>query len=469
MNIKITKNDVIWSYLGKFFQIAAGIFVLPLILRNLSTEEVAIWYIFLAIMSFVNLMDFGLAPNITRHCSYIFSGAKGLKKEGVDINRGNSINYVLFFKFIASVKWIYRGISLIAFVTLNTVGTYYIYNVIEEASIWEILPAWIIFGTAVSFNLYYYYYTPLLTGRGKLMESNKSMVFSKSAYIIISYVLILNGSGLLGIAVAYLLGGVVNRLVSKFYFYDNEINLNKNKLNTKFDLNIIKILWYNSKKMGMISVSYFMMTTASTLIIGMYLKLEEVAMYGLTMQIMNLLIAISTIIFSILTPKLNMLAIQKHKEEFLLYSGFVIVFSLLLYVIGAVCIIVFGRNIIHIINADINLLSTDLLILIMIQSVFSINYSIVNQLISTHNSVPYMKSSIFTGIAIVSSNFLILRFSQIGLIGIIISPILVQSIYNYWKWPLFFAKKFNIPYFSLLKKGVHFSVIKTKELITNRR
>ena len=74
-NIKISKKDLIWSYITQFFQMASGLITLPLILKMLSEEVIGLNYLMLTISSLIALFDFGFAPQFGRNITYLFSGA----------------------------------------------------------------------------------------------------------------------------------------------------------------------------------------------------------------------------------------------------------------------------------------------------------------------------------------------------------------------------------------------------------
>lgn len=96
MEIKIGKRDVLWSYFSQFFNIASGFITLPLVLRMLTTEEIALNYLMMTVSSLVALMDFGFTPQIGRLVSYIFSGAQSLKREGINECANGPINLFPF-------------------------------------------------------------------------------------------------------------------------------------------------------------------------------------------------------------------------------------------------------------------------------------------------------------------------------------------------------------------------------------
>ena len=84
MEIHITKKDVLWGYIAQFFNIGAGILLLPVILKLLPADILGVWYIFLTISSLVQMIDFGFQPTFTRNVAYVFSGAVKLQAKGLD-------------------------------------------------------------------------------------------------------------------------------------------------------------------------------------------------------------------------------------------------------------------------------------------------------------------------------------------------------------------------------------------------
>lgn len=74
-DIKITKKDVMWGYIGQFFQIGSGIITLPLVLRLLTPDEVGMNYLMLTISTMVALLDFGFSGQFGLNFTFVNSGA----------------------------------------------------------------------------------------------------------------------------------------------------------------------------------------------------------------------------------------------------------------------------------------------------------------------------------------------------------------------------------------------------------
>ena len=159
MEIKITKKDVIWSYIANFFKIGSGFLVLPLVLHMLSTEEIAMNYIMLTIGSMIALLDFGFAPQLSRNLTYVFSGVDRICKEGINTSKTNEINYHLLKSVLQAAKRIYRSISFLALFILLTGGTCYIYNFTKGfTNVDNSLEIWIFYSISVYFNIYFLYF-----------------------------------------------------------------------------------------------------------------------------------------------------------------------------------------------------------------------------------------------------------------------------------------------------------------------
>lgn len=455
MNINITKKDIIWSYASQFLQFGSGMILLPLILRRLSSQEIAIWYIFHAATAFANLLDFGFQPTIMRNVSYVFSGAKTLIAKGVSNEEHvDDVDYSLLKSLIKTCKKIYRFTSFSILLLFGTFGSYYIYKISTgKIPLRYVLTAWGLYTVSVALNFYFYYYTPLLLGRGKIKESHKTIVVSKLLFVTISFVLILLGYGLVGIAIGNIFGSLINRLFSYLYFYDKKL---KDKLKSvKSELiNLFPIIWHNSYRMGLVTVGGFLVVRSNTFLVTYFLGLEKASQYGISLQLINMIMTISIIMFKTFIPKLNSLSFTDHKKEFLdLYSKTASL-AIILYICGFVCMIILGNPVLNLIGSSVKLLSNRTLIVIFIMMLLEMNHSVAAGAITTRNEVPFVKASLFSGLSITILSFITLKYVYPVIVSVILIQMFVQLAYQNWKWPILLAKYYNINYFKLLINGV---------------
>lgn len=460
--MKITNKDIIWSYLSQIFQIGASIFILPILLKKLSSDEVGIWYIFMSFSAMINLLDFGLSPTFSRNISYIFSGAKNLSAEGIELEISKEVDYFLLKNTINSVKKIYMYISLTIMIIFGTGGSLYIKTLIQGNKNLDfniIMFAWYIYIFSLAFNFYYYYFTPMLLGRGLIKESHKTIVFTKIGYLCIAYFLIQFNYGLLGIAIANLVSSFINRISSYKYFYDEKIkkNMEKIKSDKKEEKRITKIILKNSSKLGTVSIGAFLINKSSILIVSKYVDLKTIANYGITLQVISLLATVSSVLFNTYLPIINYLRIQKKKIKIKEIFSKAIFINYIIYLIGSLFLFSFGNKILEILKSNTLLLDNKYLILLLIIYFLEMNHSIAATLITTKNTVPFLKPALISGVIIVILMLLSLNFTNLGLYGVILSQGLVQLAYNNWKWPMEVSKDLSINYLEILKSG--FSLI----------
>lgn len=472
MLIKINKEDIIWSYTSQIFQFGSGIFILPMILKKLPTEEVGIWYVFLSVTALVNLLDFGFQPTITRNVSYVFSGVKKLIKNGISSEEifDKTVDFLLLKSLIKTIKKIYRIISCFAFIILITAGTIYINSIIKNISNKnEIMIAWTIYILASCVSLYFYYYTPLLLGRGLIKELHKTIVISRSFYMIFSITALGFGYGLIAVAGANLISSFISSCIAFMYFYDKDIKNNFTNIKNKKTQDLSSILWSNSFKIGLVSLGTFLILRVNTLLVAKFLDLKIVASYGLTLQIFTMLVQCSMILFNTYMPLFNNFRIKNQIEELKQKYSETYIVLLITFLIGMIIIIFSGNSILNYIGSKTLLLDKSYLLFMGIILLLELNHSIAASLITTKNEVPFVKPALISGIAIGIISFLLLKYTKLGIFGILLSQFIVQLSYNNWKWPIEILKDLKTNYIEILKMGIDNVVLKVTRGAKNDR
>lgn len=251
MEINTTKKDIIWSYISQFFVMGSGLIVLPVILKLLSPEEVGFNYILLSISTIINLFDMGFSGQFARNITYVLSGAQKLEKEGITDSFSENINEQLLATTLYTAKRIYLYISLIAFVPLITLGTFYVWHITDGfTNIDNVLIIWVIFCISCLFNLYYIYLSTFMQGRGLIKDTKQAQVYSRISYIIIAFSLLFSGLGLVSITIANLIAPFVLRYYLKGKFYDEYFSYIRDnyKVSKEQFLDIFRTILHSAKK-----------------------------------------------------------------------------------------------------------------------------------------------------------------------------------------------------------------------------
>jgi O-antigen/teichoic acid export membrane protein len=466
MEIRVSKRDVIWGYFAQFFSIASGLIVLPVILRMLSSEEIGLNYLMLNVSSMVALFDFGFAPQFGRNITYVFSGANTLKREGVEIVSGEKkINYRLLATMIHTAKSVYRILGAVVLIFMLSAGTLYIYRVTDGfSSVENTLLIWIIYSVSTFFNVYYSYYTSLLIGKGLIMESKKATVYSRIIYIVLVFVLLFFGAGLLGVVVANLIAPFVNRYLSYYYFFTKELKekIGNLTITPNEKKKLFLIIWHNAKKLGLVFIGGYAITKLSMFLAGLYLSLSEIASYGLMIQLLGLIMMLSSNFFMAYQPKLSNLRIENDRDKLLKDFSFTMNIYYTVFIFCTVCAIAAVPWCLSFINSNAVLPSVYIMIIYSIVILLEGNHSHFATFIVTGNKVPFVKPSLIAGGVIALGSLISLKYTSFGILGLVLIQGLCQLAYANWKWPSVVCKEFRISFFEFVSLGFHETINKLK-------
>lgn len=455
MEIKVTKNDIFWSYAAQLLNIGAGVFILPIILKKLSSAELGIWYIFLVIASLMALLDFGFLPTIQRNISYVFSGVEELLEQGISEKKSSGINYKLLKDIIETSKTIYRRISIIILILLSTLGSIYINSLIKELDNSKyIMIAWYLYIFSLIINFYYYYFNALLRGKGMIADANKITIFSRLAFVLFSFLGLYFNLGLIGISLGNLASVIIIRILSSKKFFTKELKEELKNIDSKINKKLFKIIFHNANKLGMVSLGAFLILKGNTLIASKYLSLDIVAQYGLSLQLFTILTSIATTLLTVFVPKIVHNRIKGNEEEIREIYSMCFVLNIFIFISGIISIVYVAPYFISILGSNTKLLNSNQMLFIGGYLLLEMIHSNAATFITTSNRIPFVSSSILSGIAMVLISLFLINFTDLGLWSLLISQAIVQLMYNNWKWPLEVNKELKINFFELWEIGI---------------
>lgn len=473
--MRIKRKDIIWSYAAQFFNIASGILILPFILNKLSPEEIGFNYVLLTLSYIVTILDFGFSSQFSINITYVFNGVSRLQKDGISNSVSLSgINYKLLKTLIYTARYLYSRLSICIVILLLVFGSLYIYKLTNNFTLipnmWLI---WFIYIVSIYFNIYFLYYNSLLLGRGFIKEYQKAIILTKCLYIGISILLLLSGWGLLSIVIANMISPFVNRYIcyKSFYTIDVSNAMNLYQISLNEIKSTFKILWYNTQKTGLVYLSCFAVSQAGMFFSGIYLSLEEIASYGLMVQLVGVVSLLSSTMISIQKPYFSSCRVKNESQELIKNFSMYLVIFYILFLLGSVLLIVFIPSSLHLIKSNVTLPSIWLVVLYIVIRLLETNHSNFASIIMSNNNVPFVKAALISGCGIILGLIVVLNYTKWRIWGIVIVPGIVQGCYQNWKWPKDVCQEFNISYLNLLRLGVKESwkrIVGLKEIKLNK-
>lgn len=444
----VGKKDFIWTLLATFFKIGAGVLLFPFVLRMLPAETVGIWTIFTVIAQLTFIFDFGFNTSFARNVSYVFSGVGSLKKEGyesVDSSCVDSVNYTLLGGTIKAMRYFYSRMSILFFVLLGIFGTLYIYVLMQnyEGNVVEVYVAWGILVLINCYNLYTLYYEALLNGRGLIKRVHQIILIGNIVYISFAIFLILLGGGLVAIVSSQAISVLLVRFLSKRVFYSEEIVVGLSGADVVDYKDILAAITPNAVKVGLTSLGGFIINKSSMFIGSLFVSLEMMAAYGITLQLLVVIGMMGGIVTRVYMPKVFQWRVEGRfnliKKMFYLSS----VVMLIVFVLSGVVIVLWGDWMLEVLKSSTMLLPTGLLILVFIQHYLEYNHSNAAQYLLSRNEVPFFKASLISAVGVLLLLCVFVVWLNMGVLGMILAPTIVQAVYQNWKWPLEVIKEFR--------------------------
>lgn len=458
MKVLLSQKDVIWSYLGTLLSMGANFLMLPVIVYYLSPEMLGLWYVFVSLGAVATLFDFGFAVTFSRNITYCWGGAEKLQKEGVVVSNSSSPNFKLMKVVMSTCKVIYGLISGTAFLLLATFGTFYIMNIAQGLPRDEYLWAWGIYIVAVFLNLYYGYYASFLRGVGAVKDANLNTVIARALQIVGTLILLVLGYGIMGTSIAYLIYGTTFRLLGKYKFrkYHN-IGLLLDNVKESASYKEVKemfyIVWHNAWRDGIIAITNYFCDQVSVIICATYLTLKETGAFSLGTQIATAIAVIAGTLYTAYQPQLQAAYVNGDKKNVIKTMSLILSSYIALFVLGVIGVVSVAIPLLRYIKPDVILPLGLFMAICVYQFVLKLR-NCYTSYFSCTNRIIYMRAFVASAIMSVVFSLCSLKYSSMGVWGIVFAQLLSQLAFNAWYWLVLAHKELSISFYELLKLGM---------------
>ena len=448
MGIKVGKKDAIWSYLATIFSFGLSVIMVPIVLVYLNDDEMALYYIFSSLSGIAALLDFGFSPSIARGMAYAWSGQKSLSKEGIVSSCTDDPNYKLMAKVASACKILYSILAIFALLLALTIGTFYVSYITQDDSHSFYLIAWVIYAIAIFLNILFNYYAVYLRGVGAIAAVNKTTVISKLIQMIICLVLLGFDFGLIGVSIAYLLFGISYRLLARYYFNNfNGIGKKLRKIcienKNEESLRILKTIWPNSWKDGLVTLSNYILNQATTIIASLFVTLQETGTFSLCSQLTSILATVAGTMYTTYQPSLQSAYASGNRNAQKRYLSFIVMSFIIIYIIGFLGLITIGLPIVSILKPSYKIP----LSLIIAVGVYQFMLKLRNcytTYISSTNRLFYWKHFVISAFICITLSLIFDGIFDMGVWGLVISQLISQIAFNAWYWMIFVHKELQL-------------------------
>ena len=384
------------------------------------------------------------------------NGASKLTREDLPVIKKGSLDLSLLKNLIGGARKIYLIMASIATIVLLLLGTWYVLKITagSDLSRVAVIISWLIFVVAIAMNIYFQWQTCLLQGAAKISETYKINLYGKLAQLLISVIGLSISPTIMSLSLAYLISMIVVRLATRVELRNIEcLNLAKEiKTEHQSASEVIAILWHNSKKLGLIFIGAFLIQRFNIFVITYFLGLSISAQYSIAQQAIMVGTALAQVFFNINSPKFTIARVHHAPKEAKRILEKSLLVACLIYWTIAFLLIEFGPYILIKIHSKTVFPTTIVMTVMAIVFFLEMNHSLCATAITSVNRIPFIKSSLCSGIAIAFGSIFV-GFLGLEVIWFVVIQGVVQLVYNNWKWPMYIFKELNT---EIKKNGSHY-------------
>ena len=421
---------MLYAALSTGVRAGVNLILLPILVKQLTTSELALWWVFVSLGGLAGLADFGFGQAITRVYSYLWAGVQDFEVEGLHPPpSGAKPNQPRLRRFNATVCRLYLWLSLGSLVVLTLGGTVFLWGSAQTA------PApgtfWVIWGLYVMTVVYGFgssHWTLACQGLDRVRDLQLAYLWSSLAYFFAAAAMLLAGCGLWAMVVASAVRGVLTRQIC-VSAYRRFVPKVKGE-HTRADLVMLRKIWPNAWKFGLLSVAVYLINNGAVLVCSRYLGDEVTASYGLTSQLGLFLVSFSALWLTVKWPQITILRTQGRVREMAILFARRLALVMITFAAGAVLLLLLGNRLLEWKGSHTRLLALPYLVVYLLYLWQQLFYGQFGSLTFTENVVPFYRLAFCTGLGMITLSLLLTP--QYGLWGLILAPVIAAQVGNSW-------------------------------------
>lgn len=423
------QSALLFGFAGTAVSIGANLLLVPLLLLRLSQQEQALWWMFLAIGSFANLADFGFSQTITRVYSYLWAGVDDYDAEGLRPPPDHGApNLPQIRRLNATVKQLYARLGFVVLAGAGAGGSLVLARTVGNtpgATLHWL--AWAAFVLSVAYGFAASHWIPACYGINRMREMHIANLWGGVAYLVSAAALLLCDLGLAALVIAFTVRTLLVRGLTRRAYLAAVPPVPGPPVPP--DPSLLKRLWPNAYKFGLIALGACLTSNSAVLICGHFLGAAATASFGLTATAGSFLARTAALWLSVKWPQITILRTQGRLEEMSLLFARRLGLVMLSFVLGAALLLALGDWVLGFRGNPTRLLPTSALALYLLLLGMQLFYAQFGSLAYTENVIPFFRISLWTGLVeVLLSVALAWRF---GLWGLLAAPLLAE-LYSCW-------------------------------------
>ena len=257
--------------------------------------------------------------------------------------------------------------------------------------------------------------------------------------------LIYAGLGLTAIVSAQLLSYIIKRTLSRRVFFTREMKAALQGAQEQDYKAILRVITPNSLRVGLTNLGGFVVTKSALFIGSAFLPLAEIASFGVTMQVIDVMARCGSVMYQSYIPRLAQCRAERDMAALRRYYWLSVAALVTIYLVGGAAFVLLGDWAIGFLRSETTFLCTSMLCAVLVISLLEQNHVLAATFIMADNKIPFMWPSLISGAATIVLLLVMLGPIGMGLWGMILAPGIAQLAYQNWRWPSMVIRELGTP------------------------
>jgi hypothetical protein len=438
MNIfrRLFDSPTLMTWCSYLIQFGTAIFLLPAVLFYFEPAEISIWFLFYIVLGMSVLADFGFGPTVIRVMSYFYAGADRIP-DSIEEFKCSKVhsgvpNYQRMNDFISTFNSLYLLLG-VGGALISLVGGYFlVQNAVSllenETNIWL---AFFVIVVRTFFAIQQVKWSSILAGLDKVALLKRVELSVNFFKLNLMLALILLDFKMLELMLVELIASIV--LVISFRFMVLKCFAKQNHpVSSKFsfDLDILKIVWPPTWRLGAIQLGGYFINNGASFIIAQLKSPELIASFLLTQRVISFGRQICQAPLYANLPRVFQLMAANKISEIKIFCGKTIRLCITLLFTGMLLLIFLGNDILSVLGIEHLFVDRTILIVMSIAVVLEMHHSIHSQIYMGTNKVPFLIPSLYSALTIFIVSYFVV--TDYGILGVVLTQLVVQLTINNW-------------------------------------
>jgi hypothetical protein len=344
--------------------------ILPLILNKFSPGDIVLWYLFSTMISLQMLADYGLRQTFSRIISYAYGGARDIlivnQNSVVELPTDETCNEPLMASIIASMKFLYKWLTVIVFILLLTFGTWAMKKPVDNTDVPD--QAWIAWGVFIVTSIISFYskvYQNFLEGLNKVALVRRIETFTSLGGIICSLGVLVWAPSLLNLVIVNQIWIVIASFRDWLICQRTESALWK-RVNIRLPIDpiLLKKIWAPVWRSGVSGLMSGGLMSLTSVIYAQFGTKDSVASYLLALRLVSQIRDVSMAPFFSKIPLLARFRVQNNMQGLLTTIKKGMKWSHIVFVFGFICTTICIEPFLQVIGSEVTFIDPKLWILL---------------------------------------------------------------------------------------------------------